>query len=236
MIFCYILYSYPFYVFLLKKEASMEQHVATQFLRIARNTLCPYASSAHVYLGPAWETNRSFQGHVQRTAQALTQFCEEAFAKKWHGFVMEIVAKEQVKQFDLVKRLFFLTLKELNRYDPNASPCMDADFLQQTWQFEFARTRLFVSVFAPCYPVWHTKYSYALDRMFLFFQPDYSFDFCGVDRDNIKAKTYIRRIFQAANRPYNGEIIDQRIEALIYMSPLALDDPPVQWWIETTRN
>ena len=208
----------------------MDKKAVDGFLEIVRNTLCPYASSAQVIFGPAWEAELPFEDNIKNNAGSLSQFCHRAFANRLHGFAMEIIAGEKATQFEAVKHLFYSALKELNKHDPDLSNCMSADYTQIGWQFEFGGIRLFVNVFAPCYPERHTKYSYSKERMFIFFQPVFSFDFCGINRTNKKAKEYIRQLFCSANRSYNGDLIDDRIEAFLYMFPMATDDPPVRWW------
>lgn len=191
------------------------------FSHIAQTTQCPFAASAKVVSGPRWETNQPFIDNVAANATRLETFCAQAAVQEFHGFVMEIVMGESALVFDAVQLALGNVLRSLSTLDPMLSPCMTSAIDQPGWQFEFSGCKLFVSVFAPCYPPWHTKHAPGSDRIFLFFQPDFSFDFCNIDRRNVKIKAYIRNLFKDAGRPYNSAIIDKRIEAMIYMSPLS---------------
>jgi hypothetical protein len=40
----------------------------------------------------------------------------------------------------------------------------------------------------------------------------------------------IRNSFENAGKPYDVNLIDQRIEAFLYIMPLQIGDPPIRWW------
>ena len=145
---------------------------------------------------------------------------------------MEIHTGDRAPDFETSKHLLRSTLITLNKVDPGRSDCMDRDPSSQGWQFEFDGVGLFVSLFAPCYPELHPKYSYNVDKVFIFFQPEVSFDFCGINQGNQNAKEHVRELFQNSGRPYNGQMIDRRIEGFLYMTPLGLTDPPVRGGID----
>ena len=62
------------------------------------------------------------------------------------------------------------------------------------------------------------------------FQPEFAFDLCGITQASKIEKVFIRSRFREAGRPYNGELVDNRLEALLYISPQQLTDPPIRWW------
>lgn len=63
----------------------------------------------------------------------------------------------------------------------------------------------------------------------VFFQPEQSFDYCGA-RPLSVVKHEIRARFRSAAMPYNGEQIDRRLEALLYMFPMDPFGRTVRWW------
>jgi YqcI/YcgG family len=202
------------------------------FKKLVESTSCPYAATAKVHFGPPWHKDKSFEDNIQRIAIDLAEFCEFAFRKKYHGYVVNLNLGTSVQDFSVVKKTFCRFLFGLNSRDSQASNCMQKQFLSRDWQFEFAGVKLFANVFAPCYSINHTKYVESTEEMFVFFQPEFSFDFCGINPKNRHTKEYIRHIFAEHGKPYDGELIDQRIEALLYMFPKRLGDDPVYWWEE----
>jgi hypothetical protein len=203
--------------------------MAEGFAAIKNSTLCPYAKSARVRYGPRWTPVDPDDANWARNATALAGWADTARKECSHGFVLEIAGRDAAS-FHCVEASLKEALHSLNAHDPAASDCMKGPFDAVEWQFEFADLRLFVNVFAPCYPTNHSKHSQDSERIFLFLQPEYAFDLCGVNPANRAAKELIRTRFRAAGMPYNGELIDQRIEAQIYMFALHASDQPVRWW------
>jgi hypothetical protein len=202
------------------------------FKRMVGQTRCPYAKTAKVWYAPAWNTDASYYENVGFHATALRQFVPVAKAERYHGFVSEITIGPRAKDFDTVKRAFREYLHALASTDTNCQQCMMGVRGDKSWQFEYAGLRMFLNVFAPCYPAPHSKRVEAEDCFFVFFQPEHSFDLCGVNPQNRAAKTQIRSAFADADMPYNGAAIDARIEAELYMFPLNPTDPPVRWWLD----
>ncbi|HEY5710129.1 MAG TPA: YqcI/YcgG family protein [Solirubrobacterales bacterium] len=198
------------------------------FAVVKRTTPCPYALGARISYGPQWDPALGL-ANSELIAQSLAEWAKTARTSASHGFVIGIYSPEAA-DFGSVTALLKTALQHLSHFDPNQSDCLQRDIEQTDWQFEFAGLRLFVNVFAPCYPPGHGKRVEDPERVFLFFQPEYSFDICGVNRDNLAAKRMIRRRFAEAGSPYSGELIDQRVEAYLYMLPLDPGDPPVRWW------
>jgi YqcI/YcgG family len=199
------------------------------FTRLQSGTLCPYAARARVTLGPAAEGESSLDRHVSRCAEDMTSWAQVARATRSHGYVMQ-VPLSNADEFLAVKRGFGDVLRRLSRLDPNGSSCMQRSPLVDGWQFEFGGLRLFLNVFAPCYPQRHSKHVDTQGWFYIFAQPEFSFDLCGINSRNRLAKSVIRDRFAEAGMPYDGALIDQRHEALLYMFPLRPGDPPVRWW------
>lgn len=205
--------------------------MATTFETIRQTTLCPYAARASISYGPEWVEQLPADTNWDRNAASLADWASRAFETRSHGHVMEL-GTEHADDFDQVRRTLRLTLTELSSRDPAESQCLAQNLDDPGWQFDFANLRLFVNLFAPCYPVGHTKHSPVTGRVFLFFQPEFSFDFCGINPQNTAAKEFVRQRFREAGSPYSGELIDRRQEAYLYMFPLNPEGEPVRWWID----
>ena len=204
-------------------------HVAfPAFERLKHSTLCPFASGALVESAPMWDALRSPTENLEIVAESLVGFCTAAEESRLHGFVVQVGGESS--SFEGVRLLFRWFVEELSRLDPGKSKCMEEDKFRRDWQFEFARVRLFLNVFAACYPQKHSKYCSDLENIYIFFQPEFSFDFCGISSARVREKQRIRKAFADAEMPYSGDMIDGRVEALLYMFPLSAGDPPVVWW------
>ena len=203
--------------------------VKKRFSTIIEQTLCPFARAALIVYGPVWERNLTEAENVRRNALALEDFCRSAPSEKFHGVVLEIGINTEKADFDEIKLTFRRILTTLNSLDPKLSRCLDDLSEEPGWQFEFAGLRLFCNVFAPCYRPQHSKYSYTTGEMFIFMQPEISFDYCGINRNNRSTKQAIRDAFAEAGRPYDGSLVETRVEAWLYIFPLEVGDSPVKW-------
>jgi hypothetical protein len=197
------------------------------FDSVIASTLCPFAARAKVGSAPEWDVDRC--DNWPRIAESLRVWLGSAEATRSHGFVVQIGGCD-ASDFDSVRQAFRVALEELNRLDSSDSSCLREEVDAPHWQFEFEGVRLFANVFAPCYPPAHSKRIDDPGHFYIFFQPDFSFDLCGITRESREIKLAIRRRFDEAGRPYSGELIDRRIEAEIYMFPVDVTDAPVRWW------
>lgn len=66
--------------------------------------------------------------------------------------------------------------------------------------------------------------------LYIFFQPEYTFDICNVNRTKVGLKAQIRERFADAGMSYDGATIDSRRKALSFVFPMESGDPPVRWW------
>ncbi|MGI5269450.1 YqcI/YcgG family protein [Nonomuraea sp. CA-218870] len=200
------------------------------FSWVIENTLCPFARSARVAYCPPWDSTRPFPENLESTAQALTRLVGRVVSERLHGIVIEIHHGRVPLTFASVRGAFCDFMRGLAAYDVSGVNCMDGDLSHPDWQFEFGGQRMFTSVFAPCYDEHHPKHTPRPGVFYVFFQPEISFDFCHVHPGNSKVRQFIRAAFSAAGRPYDGALIDRRVEAHIYMFPRRLGDAPVRWW------
>jgi hypothetical protein len=157
----------------------------------------------------------TFLENVSRQSGDLRRFAQSAFAGKFHGYVAEIGIGQAATEFERVRGAFRDYLRALAAEDDSCKKCLEANPMSLDWQFEYANVRMFLNVFAPCYRRPHSKWISATDRFFVFFQPESSFDLCGIDPGSKTTKRKIRESFAAAGMPYNGTQVDSRQEALL---------------------
>lgn len=200
-----------------------------EFELLKSTTHCPFAIGAKIWTGPRWNSQISQMHCLERCAHDLGDFTRVAADRGYDGYVAEVGFLPGVEtNLDGVRKTFHWFLRELSKYDESCRQCMAKDYLDKSWQFEYGSVRMFLNVFSSCYPQLHSKYVAIEGAFFVFFQPEFSFRKYKL---NHAMTAHIRGRFSAAGIPYNGHQIDERIEALLYMFPENLWDPPVRWWL-----
>jgi hypothetical protein len=186
--------------------------------------------------GSSWQDELSFDANLARNILELTDFCARARQERLHGFILEARSEQIGTSLEDTRMIMHAIMSRLARADESARRSLTAGDIEQIgWQFIFAGERLFTSLFARCYPMPHTKHLRDARVVVLFFQPEFSFDFCHITRRNVAAKEAIRRVFESAGRPYDWRLIERRVESHIYMSPLRIGEEPVRWWLPAGR-
>ena len=193
-------------------------------------TYCPFAASAKVEHQLSWDPNLSFLENVQAHSVTLREFTRFAQERDYHGFVSRVLIGPAAKSFETTRVTFREYLYGLAKFDEDCAQNLAQDKVNLNWQFSFNNLRMFLNVFSPCYSNQHSKYIASEDSIYIFFQPEYSFDLCGSKPLNRTITLSIRDRFDEHGQAYDGELIDRRIEAYIYMFPEKLGDPPVVWW------
>ena len=201
-----------------------------EFESMRASTYCPFAKGANIRFSPPWKNSLGFDGNVAAHAAALADFVVEGQRSHLHGFVSQITLGEDACDFDHVRKAFRAFLHGLARHDDDCCNALKDDKMSTDWQFSFRGMRMFLNVFAPCYPQPHSKFIDSPGSLWVFLQPEYSFDLCGIDPSKTAAKDAIRASFRNAGMNYDGGQIDKRIEALLYMFPMRPTDEPVRWW------
>ena len=199
------------------------------FLELQKTTKCPFAKRAKVIAAPDWDASISFEENVALHASAIRAFAPRIDPERLDGFVAKVGTESGVPPFGEVRRQFGRYLFALADTDESCWRAMGSDFLTPEWQFTHSGVRFFLNVFAAFYRQPHSKFAGVHDGFFVFFQPERSFDFCGGPPLDV-FKYEIRRRFAAVNMPYNGDQIDQRLEALLYMFPVEPYGEAVRWW------
>ena len=209
----------------------MDGDCSASFGEVISQTLCPFARTARVEWASPWQASLSDEENFSRIARELEQFCMTARDREMHGFVVAVGAAERgLTDLGAVEGRFRRTLAELDRRDKGTKQHRPQDVDKAGWQWEFCNLGLFLNVFSSCYEEWHPKHLPASGILVIFMQPTFSFDLCNANTDNVQVKGAIRRRFARAGRPYDGELVDQGVDSLLYMSPAQPGDPPVAWF------
>jgi YqcI/YcgG family len=162
----------------------------------------------------------------------LSAFCKVYEAERYSGYVFDAASagSEDLREFESSVSLFRSVLLELWRLDGGNKSTALSNIEDRDWQYSLCAVRMFVNLFAPAYPLYHTKHVPVRDRIVVFLQPERSFDFCDINPSRREVRRRIRELFARAGRPYSGELIDARIEAHLYVFPLELNGAIVRWW------
>ncbi|WP_162268403.1 YqcI/YcgG family protein [Bradyrhizobium manausense] len=192
-------------------------------------TLCPFAQSASIEYGPPWSDTQDFRENVSRIAKALRAHLIDARKSKLQGFVIGIRG-DGFDDFSRVVSTFRDFVFELGRHDSSCRASLKEDISAPEWNLIFADEPIFLNLFAGCYPAPHSKRINDTQNIYVFFQPEFTFDFCNVNRKRAALKSSIRNSFAEAGMPYDGSTIDTRRKALSYVFPLRSGDPPIDWW------
>ncbi len=211
-----------------------------RFSKVAESTMCPFAKKSFLEFADEWEEKLSFEENMARVAVELKKFTEECEELGLDGFVMEAKGEEYSKDIPALSAFLRNTLKTLQKYDEQGQHPMDRDIAGKDWQFSFNSVNLFITTFAPFYPKESPRYSFTDDSVFVFFQPNSSFNTHIVNPANdprtIKLKQNIRKSFEDDGRPYDQNIVDSPVEAVKYIKPLRVGDAEVRWWENDTKD
>jgi hypothetical protein len=201
------------------------------FETLRQATYCPFAKTANVRFAPMWDRLLTPCDNIRLHAETLSAFVRVAEKERIQGFVSEVVIGSDAQSFEGVRCGFRDYLADLAMYDEDCRRTLDLDKLGPKWQFSFAGMRMFLNVFASCYKQPHSKFIASDNSFWVLFQPEFSFGLCGVDSSRGELKQQIREKFSSRGMPYNGAMIDRRIEALLYMFPQHITCDPVRWWV-----
>jgi hypothetical protein len=156
------------------------------------------------------------------------------------GFVIQLPGDEFGHDVELFGQGVRRVLKFISDCDPSGYHCMNKSFVSQIgWSFEFDGFPIFVTTFAPCYPLNHSRYAFEAQHGFVLLQPMYSFKIHNIGSDTIHTnwdnpktiRDKIRVAYKENGRPYH-------IRNTLYY-PMAHDivkpmeegsDKLVEWW------
>lgn len=214
--------------------------VLGDFQDVCQSTRCPFADSATLWGATDWNDSRSFRENISDIAPIFRSFCKAAAHEPLDGFVIRLGYGSSTRSLRTMARSFGRLLAILTQLDEVENSCLDGEILEAGWQFQFHGLRTFITVHSDLYPADHVRH--ARLGTFVFFQPEETFDRHGIGGQFQKSaarKSSIRQRF--SHSEYPSELIDDRVEAKIYvLSSLQTDEPAyLDWWsslaTESTR-
>lgn len=212
-----------------EKEVRAEQ----LFARLIKSTKCPFATKAQVEYGEMWSRDTDLPSMVHRWADELRTFVVKAHTAKLDGIILSGHGKHVPSDLHGLAECVRVILSGLTGLD-RGTGLTQTEIEDPGWQFSFGGERMFLVTFASLYSANNARHSPVPDSMFMFFQPEFSFDhfmpYSEHDPRTHRLKAAIRRDFTSANMTYDLNIVGSCHEALKYIKPLNLDDPPVKWW------
>ena len=147
-----------------------------------------------------------------RSIPALIKFLILGSSLHLDGFVIQLPGHEYGQDIDKFGQGVRRVLKCLSNHDPAGYKCMNKSFVSQIgWSFEFDNTPIFVTTFAPCYPVNHSRYAFNAEHAFILLQPMYSFAIHNIGKDTpltdwenpTTIRDKIRVAYKENGRPYH---------------------------------
>lgn len=204
-----------------------------RFNNLVKKTDCIFATSAKVWSAPDFNSAWSIERNLEGTCEVLKRFNKCAESEGLDGLVIEIYGENHGKNISELSVTVNRVLRYLSDKDPTGIHCMEKNILDSKWRFSFGGQTFFITVFAPCYPVNHPRYSHNDNSTFIFLQPEFSFDHHGISSANVKRdaiKEKIRKKFKDNGSAYNVNLVKQNIEVYKYVKPLNIDDSPIEWW------
>jgi FPC/CPF motif-containing protein YcgG/NTP pyrophosphatase (non-canonical NTP hydrolase) len=202
------------------------------FQSVVLGTACTFAPVARLWGAPTWDTKRSLVDNVHQLTPYLIRFTKCAKMEGLDSFVVEMRGMPMGdKGMHVLTARFRELLYTLSSEDPIVNRSFRGPVDRPGWQFSFNGVRLFISVFSGIYPKTHPRHS--ADGTFIVFQPETSFDHCSVGSafpQSGDIKQRIRDEFISRDIWYPADLIDERIEARLYIFPRAEGDHESEWW------
>lgn len=205
------------------------------FLKLQQETLCPFARRSIIHVASSWNSDREYQGNIESIAGELRKALVTCRRERHQGFLATIPLTSNYSLTDAVSafRSFVFALGEC---DEACGAKLKEDIGAIGWSFCFDGEPIFLNLFGSCYKRPHSKFVDDSFNFYVFFQPEFTFDFCNIDRSKRSIKIGIRESFADAGMPYDGETIDGRRKALSFVFPESVGLPPIKWWSEAYRE
>lgn len=199
------------------------------FEALRNNTLCPFAAASRIDYAPDWDRAATFGENVVTIADSLRSHLPRCREERLQGFVAQIGITDP--SFEGAVSAFRRLLLALGQHDSSCHEALQGDIGGVDWNFVFDAQPIFLNLFANCYPTPHSKWIGDPDHAYVFFQPQFTFDFCNLNRMRTGVKHSIRTKFSQAGMPYDGDAIDGRRKAITFVFPLESSQRPVEWWL-----
>jgi hypothetical protein len=196
---------------------------------IQEQTYCPFAQRSFLWGTPAYDRTLSFEQNMAAAVPWVRRFVRVLDGDVLDGFVFAFPTDVFGESIDHLGQVFRSFIDYLIRTMTSAAPAgLDvATVTDPKWYLVLDGEECFVSVFAPCYPHDHSRYTHGVDGWMLFMlQPEKAILRQLTVTDYKPRATAIRERFRDAFQQY--ELADREIDR--FLLPLRAGDPPVRWY------
>ena len=152
------------------------------FQSVKNNSKCIFAKQAHLWGAREFDPSSTLEENVEQTLPALIKFvCQaDTIESQLDGFLIEVRGEKYCDGIDSFAATVRRVLDVISIADPAGVHCMAMRSIDKpSWHFSFYNTPLFITTFAPFYPVNHARYMYPDDSnaqsCFILVQPEMSF-------------------------------------------------------------
>jgi NTP pyrophosphatase (non-canonical NTP hydrolase) len=204
-----------------------------RFKSTVDNTHCIFSNTAKIWGSYEWDSNLSLEENIDNSLPSLTRFSKCADTEGLDGYVIDINEKHFTKNIEGLGEALLRTLTHISKNDPKSANSMGVDLHDPDWQFSYHGVRYFITTFSPIYEKNHPRHTPFSDSVFIFLQPEFSFDHHGIHSGNEKredVKEAIRTVFKKNGCPYSVDLVKQPIEAFKYLKPETINGEPITWW------
>ncbi|GAB1694996.1 YqcI/YcgG family protein [Krasilnikovia sp. M28-CT-15] len=192
-------------------------------------TYCPFAQKSILWGAPTYDRALSFEQNMDAAVPWIRRFVRVLDGDVLDGFVFAFPTDVFGESIEDLGRLFRSFIDYLIRTLTSAAPAgLDvATVTDPNWYLVLAGEECFVSVFAPCYPHDHSRYTHGVQGWMLFMlQPEKAILRQLSMTDYRPRAAAIRERFREAFQEY--ELADREINR--FLLPLRAGDPPVRWY------
>lgn len=195
------------------------ESVCRRFDRIRLHSQCQYAHKAKTYGAPAWERELSIEQNLTSFLPTLRHYIEVHKNDEIDAYIVEITDERLGETTQAVDQLLNRVLRyfeelELKEREQRTGVARASDAkkkrITSDYGVTFARTRLFLTPFAPCFPETSSRYAFGEQHStFLLLQSSHSFQLLNRLADNqwdkvIALRDKVRENFIKAGRPYQA--------------------------------
>ncbi|KMY85550.1 hypothetical protein BUMB_03330c [Candidatus Paraburkholderia calva] len=203
------------------------------FESIKLNTHCSYAAGSRLWGSPPFDKSLPFRSNLANIASHCAYFVSLSQILKLDGYVIELPDLKYGENIEALGGSLHAVLHYLAEFDPAGSRGMDGPIEDPAWCFAFGGEKIFVNVFAPCYPEHHSRYGFGSSSTFIVLQPRHTFAPAIRPGDSALSpaiRQRIRHIFDVNNRSYDGGLSMVPFEAYRCIRPIRVGEPVVRWW------
>ncbi len=191
---------------------------------------CPFAQRARIRRGRPWGDPRPL---AERLDDLHADLLGMGAGQDEDLLALEIGLAERLRTPRDAAALLHATLDGLRARDRSNQDPLTRGIESADWDFEHNGERFFISLFAPLYPVTHSRFSGHRSVAFVLFQPERSFRRYGVSSRHPgrgRLSRAVERRFHRQGKDYDATLNASTAKALRFVKPLSSEEGPIAWW------